>query len=136
MKVKLPSGKLAQIGVRYTDDEVITNRKANENPIITCRGARVRLTIDGLLDEEARSVCKPPDGFCRHSARKYALTRLLQKVGKKLTQQDCQTILKLVCPTQPSYSKLKKENFKLKQQVAELSKILDTTTPYINDVVQ
>lgn len=126
MKITLPSGKCAQIGVKYTIDETTTNRNKKtkeDQQFIQCRGAHIRLTIDGPLggiEEEARSVCKPPDQFSRKEARKYAVKHLLDKVGRKLNKEDCNTILKAICPNKPSYRKLKKENNYLKRKIKEL----------------
>lgn len=127
MKLILPSsGKLAQIRVKYTTDEPASNKNrknTNDSPYIRCRGAHIRLTIDGFLggiEAEARSVCKPPDQFSRQTAKKFAIKHLLDKVGYKLSNVDCEYILKSICPPKPTYNDLRKENNRLKKEITRL----------------
>ena len=91
--VKLSDGREARIGVYHVD-----NVRLPDHPGQSFRGTCVWFTFPEGYAINCRSICKPPDQFCRRKGRIMAARHLMQSLGKVFSKQDKALIFKTICP--------------------------------------
>lgn len=90
--VKLSIGE-ARIGVHHVDDLELPGFNGAK-----FRGTVVKLTMPSGYEIVSKSVCKPPDQFCRREGRIKAAKRLVVGLGLFLSKLDKALIFKTICP--------------------------------------
>ena len=105
MKVTLPDGRIAQIGVAYSNN--VPNRAiekyagtVNQSFFDRFRSTDIRLTIEHPTTKEkitikGSSYCNPNDRFVKRKARSKALKRLMQDTPYSLLSKKDRALL---CP--------------------------------------
>lgn len=92
--VKLSGGE-ARIGVCHRDDLSLPGFNGAK-----FRGTAIGLTLPNGYELVSKSVCKPPDQFCRRKGRIMAARHLMGSLRRIIyvSKQDRALIFKTICP--------------------------------------
>ena len=90
-RMKLPSGRQAQIGIFYA----VENFGRRKNIHTTT----IRVTLDGQVTLEGKSLCSLKDAFVKNEGRRVALIRLFKNdVRCMLNNTDRTALFPKICP--------------------------------------